>query len=427
MSRFKDAVVCKFAGCNRVYNDPRILPCAHRLCAAHIEAIALQSDGIHSASDMIKCPFCAEMHTFPENGRGFPVDAIIPLILGMKHSREHSAAKKSFDELTQLLDTLTKFDGERYMNDYFDKVEADIVQEKEVNLQKLLAYYKEIVGILHERKVKCLHNLKTSASLKRELNAIKRTLAEHESKLKMQQLDFTLKTLDGDEDKWREIQSECDTLLETVRSLDDEFKRKIVADQMSPFKKSTICLSGDRRLLAIDSKIVNSDKMKSDLVELCNLGGKQFKLLYRGTRDGFQAKSFHAKCDHQPSTLTVFKSSKGFIFGGYTAVAWDSGEDYKTDPNAFIFSLVNPTGTPKLMQVAMETRAIYCHPEYGPTFGNDFDICIHDNSNKTSSSYSLLRGSYDASPYEYCSIEPKIFLTSESWFQTSELEVFYLN
>ena len=32
MSTFKDVVVCKFAGCNQVYNDARILPCGKRTC-----------------------------------------------------------------------------------------------------------------------------------------------------------------------------------------------------------------------------------------------------------------------------------------------------------------------------------------------------------------------------------------------------------
>ena len=233
MSMMKDVVVCKFAGCSQVYNDARLLPCGNRTCAAHIDEMALKSDGTHTAKPTtIRCTFCADMHTFPENGKGFPADAIIPLILSMKHCKEHSAAKKSFDELTQLLEKVTKFDGERYVIDYFDKVEADIAQEKEVNLQKLLAHYQKLVDDVHVRKTKYLHDLKKNKTLESELEAIKRKLAEHESKLKKEQLDFVLKTLDGDEDKWREIQSECDKVLETVKSLEDELKKKVVSDQI---------------------------------------------------------------------------------------------------------------------------------------------------------------------------------------------------
>ena len=140
----------------------------------------------------------------------------------------------------QLLANVTAFDKERYVIDYFDQSEADLLQEKEVNLQKLLAHYQELVDDFHERKAQCLHNLKTSASLERELDAIKRGLAEYDNKLKRERFDYILKTLDGDEDKWREIQSECDTLLETVKSLEDEIKKKIVCNQMSSSRLSTV-------------------------------------------------------------------------------------------------------------------------------------------------------------------------------------------
>ena len=84
----------------------------------------------------------------------------------------------------------------------------------------------------------------------------------------------------------------------------------------------------------IDSKIIRNYKKDNDLVELCKLNGKQFKLLYRASRDGFEAASFHAKCDHQSRTLTIIKTNKGFIFGGYTAIAWDGKSHAKADPIA---------------------------------------------------------------------------------------------
>ena len=54
----------------------------------------------------------------------------------------------------------------------------------------------------------------------------------------------------------------------------------------------------------MDSTILSADKMKSDLVELCKLSDMQFKLLYRASRDGFEAAGFHVKCDNLPKTLT---------------------------------------------------------------------------------------------------------------------------
>ena len=48
------------------------------------------------------------------------------------------------------------------------------------------------------------------------------------------------------------------------------------------------------------------------------LPGWSFTLLYRGSRDGWKNKDFHDRCDNKGATVTVIKSSKGRISGGYT-------------------------------------------------------------------------------------------------------------
>ena len=140
----KDLVVCNFAGCNQVYNDPRFLPCGRRTCAAHIETMLVKNDILDADRKMIKCHFCAKIHNFPDDGAEFPVDEKISRLLNMKLCSEHDAAKKSFNELLLLLlEKLTKLDMEDFVIGYFEQVEANIVLEKEVNMQKLLAYYQE--------------------------------------------------------------------------------------------------------------------------------------------------------------------------------------------------------------------------------------------------------------------------------------------
>ena len=432
----KDILVCKYAGCNRVYNDPRILPCGKRTCAAHIGKMLVTSDaGINSNSErrMIKCHFCEEIHSFPENSQEFLVDENIPLLLSIEYGKEHSAAKKSFNEVTQLIDKLNNIDQEGFVIDYFERVAADIAQEKEVNVQKLVSYYQQLADKVHERKVQCLHNLRTNKALESELDTIKQTLAEHETQLKRDNLDFILKTLDGGEDKWRAIQTECVTLLEKVRSLEEELQMGIIGDQMTEFKPSThgaqienIC--GNLDQTSINSAILVTDKMKNDLVALCKLSGKRFKMIYRATRDGFQASSFHAKCDHQSRTLTIIQTTQGYIFGGYTSVEWVSDKRWKANPNAFLFSLVNVRSLPQLMPVQVgDPYSIRCESSIGPTFGFGGSICISNNSNTTAESYSNLGKSYDLTLFSNGTIEPKSFLAGSRYFQTSEIEVFQLN
>ena len=430
MSLLKDVVVCKFAGCNQVFNDPRILPCGHRTCAAHIDAMTVKSNGTSSEDrKMIKCHFCEEIHKLPKSGKGFQVDSNIPLLTNMKYCNEHETAKKSFNEVTQLLDKLIKFDEEDYTIEFFEQVEADILLEKEANLQKLQAYYQELSDDVHERKVKCLHNLKANKTLLSELATIKKVLIGHENQLKKDKVDFILKTLDGDEAKWRAIQSECEAMLEKAKSLGKELCKQIVEDQMVEFMPSirdnqieVICGHLEASQI-IDSTIIRNYTMESHLIKLCKLSGKQFKLLYRASPDGFSADDFHDKCDNQSSTLTIIKTTRGFVFGAYTAMAWDSISKHKSDPTAFIFSLTNPSKQPQFIPIKTATEAIYCCSSHGPIFGS-YDICIQNNSNISDGNYSELGNSFD---FKLQSPEtPESFLAGSRKFKTVEVEVYKL-
>jgi hypothetical protein len=49
-------------------------------------------------------------------------------------------------------------------------------------------------------------------------------------------------------------------------------------------------------------------------------GRKCFKLLWRGSRDGFTAKEFHLRCDGRANTLTLIADTDGNVFGGFTPV-----------------------------------------------------------------------------------------------------------
>ena len=68
-------------------------------------------------------------------------------------------------------------------------------------------------------------------------------------------------------------------------------------------------------------------------------------LLFRSTRDGATAASFHAHCDFKGLTLTLIKDTDGNVFGGYTSTSWESGRGnglrYITDAAAFLVSIVN--------------------------------------------------------------------------------------
>jgi hypothetical protein len=49
--------------------------------------------------------------------------------------------------------------------------------------------------------------------------------------------------------------------------------------------------------------------------------GKLFALLWRGRRDGFDARDFHGR---SASTLTLILDTSGNAFGGFTRLKWES-------------------------------------------------------------------------------------------------------
>jgi hypothetical protein len=116
----------------------------------------------------------------------------------------------------------------------------------------------------------------------------------------------------------------------------------------------------------LDSRII------SDFPEiLAEFRGRTFSLLWRGSRDGFEASQFHSRCDGHPNTLTLILDTERNIFGGFTPVEWESGDCWKGDANlrSFVFTLKNPHNIPArrfALKSENKDRAIYSPSQWGP-------------------------------------------------------------
>ena len=53
--------------------------------------------------------------------------------------------------------------------------------------------------------------------------------------------------------------------------------------------------------------------------------GSKWRLLFRASRDGFAAETFHSRCDKKGPTVTIVKCENN-IFGGFTEVSWRGGK-----------------------------------------------------------------------------------------------------
>jgi hypothetical protein len=111
-------------------------------------------------------------------------------------------------------------------------------------------------------------------------------------------------------------------------------------------------------------------------------------LLYRATRDGFNGKAFHSKCDGKGKTITIIKNNLDYVFGGYASSAWNSLGYYINDPNAFLFSLRRDGVSFNDKFTVKSTEHALCgNSSYGPIFGigNDIFICNQSNTHSGSS------------------------------------------
>jgi hypothetical protein len=116
-------------------------------------------------------------------------------------------------------------------------------------------------------------------------------------------------------------------------------------------------------LQGIIQKYGEIDNVVSRIQDIISKGAK-FTLLYKATRDGDKASTFHEKCDNHPMTLVLVETTKGVRFGGFTRKSWEGRCLKKTDNDAFVFSIDKN----KIYDIVLNEPAVGAYPKFGPVF-----------------------------------------------------------
>jgi hypothetical protein len=194
----------------------------------------------------------------------------------------------------------------------------------------------------------------------------------------------------------------------------------------SRFKRTLFGESSPARSPSLPAPAGFDSLIVSDFPEIfAEFRYKQFKLLWRGSRDGFGASEFHRRCDGHAKTLTMILDTKRNIFGGFTPVEWETPVHvniWKADDSrkSFLFTLQNPHSiAPRqfALKPAEKHKAIRCDSRCGPCFS---DMAVSNNCNANTGSCTSLGGTYTNDtrlPGD------TVFTGSES-FQVKEIEVF---
>jgi hypothetical protein len=182
----------------------------------------------------------------------------------------------------------------------------------------------------------------------------------------------------------------------------------------------------------IDSKIVNLNiaSLISRWIDKIDIKSKyayarelylpyKFKLLLRGSRDGFTPKKFHELCNGKLYTVTFIKvRGTEEIIGGYNPLVWKSDGDYCATKDSFIFSFKNKNNfkDPIFSNVTDMDGAVFYASYVGPSFGSDIDIYV--------------RNGIDSKGFDYCrckqSYYEKKIRDTEDLFLIEDYEVFQI-
>ncbi|KAG2374276.1 hypothetical protein C9374_010846 [Naegleria lovaniensis] len=155
-------------------------------------------------------------------------------------------------------------------------------------------------------------------------------------------------------------------------------------------------------------------------------------LLFRASRDGFNASQFHNKCDNKGATVTIIKSSNDCIFGGYTPLNWNSNNAHQCNNQTFLFSLVRSNGEKTAVKIKNDgpqhgnQYSIYGVAGYGPTFGGGNDLLICSDFSSNSNSCNLGHSFSCPNGYQFNTTQAQSYFTGSRNFTVREMEVYQL-
>ena len=165
-------------------------------------------------------------------------------------------------------------------------------------------------------------------------------------------------------------------------------------------------------IICKNSKIIENDREKDIAIrKWINPDRKHFdiKLLFRMSRDGNQSSQYHSLCDNKDNLLTIIETDDGKKFGGFASKSW--GVQGNTIDKTFMFSL----NKMKKYERLNNEKAMHGGSNYGPVFGNAWDIYI--SSTMTNGREQYNNNSVFFQKYE---------ITENGSFNTKEIEVFQI-
>ena len=192
-----------------------------------------------------------------------------------------------------------------------------------------------------------------------------------ESKSKIQRLINKIELLEDHGEKNNDLSV---SLQSNLNGGIDILKKVIKKKEEKNIEKLRNCF------IARSNIIKNGNEIDFIINRLDKYNPISYELIYSSSSDGDKIKTFHNKCDGENYLLVLIKTTKGYIFGGFTSIGFDSSGFELNDDNAFLFSIDKQ----KIYDIVIGNAAVYCNSRFGPIFcskngDNNYNICIGDN------------------------------------------------
>ena len=163
-------------------------------------------------------------------------------------------------------------------------------------------------------------------------------------------------------------------------------------ENIKSFGRIKVFYYGFFQLSSIIKDDINSvNLIKNWIEETFNKKEIKFELIFKMSENGTNSEDFHKYCDNKGPTLTLVKTTKNKIFGGFTSLNWSTEGGFLKDLSnlTFIFSL---NLKKKYNMINKNSYAIYCSKECGPSFGN-VDFGLRENM-ETGDTYANLKSNF---------------------------------
>ena len=315
------------AKCNQRLDEPRILPCGDSICSyCHLS--------IEVNKNKFKCFFCHEEHEMPEKGLLINKGLFKVLALNPEEVFRGEKVKKLKEFMNEIKENINKLTYG--INNGVDRIKElclDLMNKVQLKteeaIEQLNDHNKEMITEIEEFQKDCITSYLANEKANDELKTNKQELEAFNLKWN----EYLRQSAFSDENISEAIAKANELAIKAKQDLAklDEFifnggEMKFEKNE-NKLEKSVLGLLV-RQKSNCESTILSSGQM-AELMSICKFPSDQkWKLIYRATRDGFDAKDFHSKCDSYQNSLVIIKSSNCNVFGGFTEVSW-SGSSIK--------------------------------------------------------------------------------------------------